>query len=178
MQQPSESGKTHYRKAFNSPYLSSADIVGPTVLTVSKAELLIDQSKQSKESFNTIHFKEKEIRSGEPLKPMILNAGNSQIMRNLSDSHFLEDWAGLKIAIYVEKNVKFGRDVRDGLRISPEAPVVELPELLPSNTAKWNQAITAYKRDKNLKKVLIHVRISSANQKLIIDQAKKEETKK
>ena len=45
--------KTHYRKAFNSPYLSSADIVEPTVLTVSHVKLMPDQSKKSKDVFNT-----------------------------------------------------------------------------------------------------------------------------
>jgi hypothetical protein len=41
--------KTHYRKAFNSPYLSSADIVEPTVLTVAYVALEIDQTKKTKD---------------------------------------------------------------------------------------------------------------------------------
>ena len=37
--------KTHYRKAFNSPYLSSADIVEPTDLTISHVRLEPDKTK-------------------------------------------------------------------------------------------------------------------------------------
>ena len=53
--------KTHYRKAFDSPYLSSADIVEPTVLTVSHVKLEADRTKKTKDLFNTAYFVEKEI---------------------------------------------------------------------------------------------------------------------
>ena len=83
--------KTHFRKAFHSPYLSSADIVEATVLTVSRVTLEIDKTKKTKDMFNTAYFVEREIRRGEPLKPMILNATNSKTMRNLSGSPFIDD---------------------------------------------------------------------------------------
>ena len=38
--------KTHYRKAFNSPYLSSADIVEPTDLTISHVRLEPDKTDE------------------------------------------------------------------------------------------------------------------------------------
>ena len=49
--------KTHYRKAFDSPYLSSADIVEPTVLTIARATLENDKTKKSKDVFNTAILK-------------------------------------------------------------------------------------------------------------------------
>ena len=39
--------KTHYRKAFDSPYLSAADIVEPTVLTVRCVKLEKDKTKKA-----------------------------------------------------------------------------------------------------------------------------------
>lgn len=54
--------KTHYRKAFDSPYLSSADIVEPTVLTIARATLENDKTKKSKDVFNTAYFEERELR--------------------------------------------------------------------------------------------------------------------
>ena len=65
--------KTHYRKAFNSPYLSSADIVESEVLTIKCVRLEPDKTKKTKDHFNTAYFTASEIRKGEPLKPMILN---------------------------------------------------------------------------------------------------------
>ena len=117
----SNSGKTHFRKAFNSPYLSSADIVGPTTLTVARVTLEPDKTKKTKDVFNTAYFSERELRPGEKLKPMILNATNSKTMSVLAGSAFIDDWQGIKVTIYVDKNVKFGKEVREGLRISPIA---------------------------------------------------------
>ncbi len=78
--------KTHYRKAFDSPYLSSADIVEPTVLTIARATLENDKTKKSKDVFNTAYFEERELRPGEKLKPMILNATNSKMLKSITGS--------------------------------------------------------------------------------------------
>lgn len=163
----SEQAKTHYRKAFNSPYLSSADIVGPTILTVSHVVLSGDETKKTKDFFNTAHFVEKELRPGEKLKPMILNAHNSKIMKDLTGSHFIDDWQNTPITIYVDCNVRFGRDTVEGLRISPQQPAITKKELTPANTTAWNNAKAAYKRDSNLDAVLERMSISDANQALI-----------
>lgn len=162
--------KTHYRKAFNSPYLSSADIVGPTVLTVKNVVLLIDQTKKSKELFNTAFFVERELRAGEILKPMILNAHNSRVMRDLSGSHFIDDWNNISVTIYVQEGVKFGRETVEGLRISPQAPAVSRKQLLPGTT-QWKSAVDAYVRDGNLDAVLARVDISPENQQLLMSEA-------
>ena len=114
--------KTHYRKAFNSPYLSSADIVGPTDLTISHVVLKGDESKKTRDVFNTAYFVEKEIRRGEVLKPMILNATNSNALYTLTKSHFIEDWINVRVKIFVKDNIKFGRDTVEGLRIDDRPP--------------------------------------------------------
>jgi hypothetical protein len=97
--------KTHYRKAFDSPYLSSADIVEPTVLTVARVTLESDRTKKTKDHFNTAYFVEKELRPGEKLKPMILNATNSKTMAALAGSKFIDDWQNIRITVYVDGNV-------------------------------------------------------------------------
>jgi len=165
-----DSKKTHYRKAFNSPYLSSADIVGPTILTISRVTLSGDQTKKTKDIFNTAHFVETELRHGEKLKPMILNATNSKIMKELSGSHYIDDWVNIPVTIFVDGNVRFGRDTVEGLRISPQPPVLTKPELTPDNP-RWAGAVAAFKRDGNLKSVMEQMTISKENQQLIIDQA-------
>ena len=165
--------KTHYRKAFNSPYLSSADIVEPTILTISHVRLEADKTKKTKDSFNTAYFKENEIRQGEPLKPMVLNAVNSRTMKNLTGSAFIDDWCNVPITIYVDTNVRFGRDTVEGLRIATERPKMAKPELLPGTEA-WTRAVDAYKRDGNLKTVEKHMEISISNRGQIIAEAKNE----
>lgn len=154
--------KTHFRKAFDSPYLSSADIVEPTVLTIRAVSLEPDRTKKTKDHFNTAYFVEKEIRAGEPLKPMILNASNSKTMRTLTGSAFLEDWHDVRVTVYVDANVKFGKETVEGLRISPLAP--DKKTLTPAQAKAWANAKAAYLRDGNLDSVLAKVDISEAHQ--------------
>lgn len=113
-----ETDKTHYRKAFKSPYLSSADIVEPTALTIDSVVLLIDKTKKTKDHFNTAIFAEQEIRPGEKLKPMILNVGNSEVLRDMCGSPYIEDWKGA-VTVYVDQNVRWGKDTVEGLRLRP-----------------------------------------------------------
>lgn len=160
--------KTHYRKAFDSPYLSSADIVEPTVLTISHVSLELDRTKKTKDLFNTAHFAEKELRPGEKLKPMILNASNSKTIKGLTNSAFIDDWNGVRITVYVDHNVRFGKETVEGLRISPHAP--EKKSLTPENTKGWENAKAAYKRDGNLKSVLSRVDMSQAHQQQLMDE--------
>lgn len=164
----SEQDKTHYRKAFDSPYLSSADIVEPTILTIVKVTLEADRTKKTKDVFNTAHFAEKELRPGEKLKPMILNATNSKTMKSLTGSPYIEDWAGTRVTVYVDTKVRFGNSSVEGLRISPSR--VTKPVLTPSSTQSWNNAKAAYKRDKTLQKVLERVDISEEHQKQLISE--------
>lgn len=158
--------KTHYRKAFDSPYLSSADIVEPTIFTISHVRLEIDRTKKTKDFFNTAYFTEKEIRPGEALKPMILNATNSRTMKKLSGSSFIEDWNNIPITVYVDDHVRFGKDTVEGLRISTERPRTSKPELQPGTTA-WKNAIAAYKRDGNFDAIETRMTISEENKTLL-----------
>lgn len=163
-----QSEKTHYRKAFDSPYLSSADIVAPTVLTVKNVTLEIDHTKKTKDKFNTAHFVERDLRPGEPLKPMILNATNSKTMRNLTGSSFIDDWQNVSITIYVDPNVRFGKESVEGLRISPQPPGKRM--LTPSNVKQWESAKEAYKRDGDLTGVLARVDMSREHQEQMLKE--------
>lgn len=155
--------KTHYRKAFDSPYLSSADIVEHTTLTVAYVKLEKDRTKKTTDDFNTAHFVEKFIRPGEPLKPMILNATNSKMMKEFTGSPFIDDWKNVAITIYVDHNVRFGKETVEGLRISPHRPETK-KVLTPDMSAKWEQAKAAYKRDKSLDAVLSRVTMTEEHQ--------------
>nr|DAN62183.1 MAG TPA: hypothetical protein [Caudoviricetes sp.] len=166
-----QQNKTHYRKVFDSPYLSAADIVEPVVLTIRCVQVEADKTKKTKDKMNTAYFVEREIRAGEPLKPMILNATNSKMMAKIIGSPFLEDWNGVQVEIYVDHNVRFGRETVEGLRIRPAAIRPQKRELTPDNQKMWQRALDAYKREGNLDAVEAHVYISEENRQLLIQQA-------
>lgn len=163
-----ESAKTHYRKAFDSPYLSSADIVGPTTLTVKMVRLESDKTKKTKDQFNTAYFVEKELRPGEKLKPMILNATNSKTLKSLTGSAFIDDWNGISVTVYVDTNVRFGKESVEGLRISPKPPGRR--QVTPSQERAWENAKAAFKRDGNLDSVLSRVDISEEHRAQLIGE--------
>ena len=164
----SEQEKTHYRKAFNSPYLSSADITEPVTLTIRSVVLEVDKTNKTKDSFNTAYFVEKEIRQGEPLKPMILNAINSHTMKEITGSYWIEEWQNIQVQVYVDPNVRFGRDTVEGLRIQQ---VKVMRELSPDDIDVWARAIGAYKRDGDLHAVKAHMIVSAEHEQLIKEQA-------
>lgn len=135
--------KTHYRKAFNSPYLSSADITEATVLTIERVTLEKDRTKKTKDSFNTAHFVEKELRPGEPLKPMVLNATNCVVLREMCSSKFIDDWSGT-VTVFVDPNVRFGRETVEGLRLKPGAALISAEQ-----AAELEALITEVGADRN-----------------------------
>ena len=160
--------KTHYRKAFDSPYLSSADLVEPTVLTIRKVTLEVDKTKKTKDLFNTAHFVEKELRPGEKLKPMILNATNSKTLKGLTGSAFIDDWNNVPVTVYVDPQVRFGKEVMEGLRILPKSPGRR--KLTPAQAQGWANAKAAYVRDGNLEAVLSKVDISEEHRRQLIEE--------
>ncbi len=162
--------KTHYRKAFNSPYLSAADVVEPTVLTIRNVKYELDKTKKSKEPFNTAYFVEREIRQGEALKPMILNAVNSRTLKELTDSPYIDDWENVPVTVYVDHNVKFGRDTVEGLRISTVRPVTEKPALTPDDK-QWAQAVEAVARDGNADAITSRRKLSSKHLEQLLREA-------
>lgn len=164
--------KTHYRKAFNSPYLSSADIVEPVVLTIKNVRLQGDQTKKTKDQFNTAYFVENEIRRGEQLKPMILNATNSKILKQLTGSPYIDDWQNVRVTVYVDHNVRFGKETMEGLRISPQAP--EEKEVLTPDSDRWEKAVASYKQSKNINSILKRVDMSDEHIKQLMKEAEQE----
>lgn len=161
--------KTHYRKAFNSPYLSSADIVEPTILKISHVNLEPDKTKKTKDNFNTAYFADKELRPGEPLKPMILNATNSRTMKQLVGSPFIDDWRNIYVTVYVDPNVRMMGETVEGLRISTEHPRLEKKEITPDKPKMWGNAMAAYMRDKNFTAIEERAFISDENKTLLIE---------
>ena len=58
-------------------------------------------------------------RFHEDVPPMALNKTNMRTMESITGSDKIEDWYGKKIVVYVQKNIKFGKDLVSGLRIKP-----------------------------------------------------------
>ena len=115
--------KNHYRKVFKSDHLGIADIED----FIEEKRPLHFTISQVKQEFGT-RVAGKKIDANiayfiDPIKPMVLNATNSKIIKKLSGgSPFVEDWKNVIIEIYIDPNVKMKGQVVGGLRIKEETP--------------------------------------------------------
>ncbi len=163
--------KTHYRKVFKSDHLGVADLED---LTEQGSSLIftIKQVKQEigakvagrKVDANIAYF-------NEPIKPLVLNAGNSKIVKKLAGgTPFLEHWANLTIQLYIDPTASFGGEVTGGVRINPNPPVIKRAQVTPENKDRWQNAKNSYIQHKNFDAILKRADISKEDQELMIKE--------
>ncbi|MHA1794660.1 MAG: hypothetical protein ACTSUK_00985 [Promethearchaeota archaeon] len=112
--------KIHWRKAFNSDFLASCDVVDKDlILTIEKVKLEDVKSQQGTSKCNVAHFKEN-------YKPMVLNVTNSKMVKKFAKSNFINDWNNIKVQIFVQDNVRMGKEITEGLRIRDFQPKIEI----------------------------------------------------
>ncbi len=133
----------HLRKVYKSDYLCSADLED-LIEQKTPLRFIIKEVKQcydilingKKGNHNIAYFVEQ-------IKPLVLNAGNARILRSFhpEQSPIVEDWVNVKVELYIEQNVKFGKDITTGVRISPIQPMVKAkPQFTEVNFEKASKA--------------------------------------
>jgi len=119
--------KTHWKKLQNPDYLGSyaLDPGKDLIVTIQyvRAETVTGPDNR-KDECAVVHFVERDI------KPMVLNVTNSKTIAKLTGSPLIEDWAGQKIQIFVDKVKAFG-DIVEALRIRATAPKVQSATVPP-----------------------------------------------
>lgn len=169
--------KNHYRKVFKSEHLGVADL---EEYVEAKKDLIFTITKVRQETnirvagkagnFNIAYFKDSPEK-----KPMVLNAGNSKIIKKLAgDSPFVEDWNNILVELYIDSNVRaVGGGTTSGVRIREASPVRKKREVTKKDEKLWDGAKKAFLRDGNFDKVLERAIISEENMKLICDEIEK-----
>ena len=116
---------THWKKLTNPNYLGAYSIENgqDLILTIKYVqEEKVTGTDGKKDDCVVCHFVENA-------KPMILNATNMKTITKLYKTPYIEEWAGKKIQIGVEKVKAFG-DVVEALRVRSKIPNIQ-PETLP-----------------------------------------------
>ena len=114
---------THFKKLTNPNYLGaySLDDGKDIVLTIKKVvQEAVIGADGKKEDCVVIYWVENQ-------KPMIANVTNMKQIAKLANSPYIEQWAGLKIQIGIEKVKAFG-DVVDALRVRKTKPKAQADE--------------------------------------------------
>jgi hypothetical protein len=133
--------KTHFRRVFKSDHLGVADL-----------EDLIEQGKELKFTIKEVKQEIGIMVAGkkgnhniayfvENIKPLVLNSTNSKIVKGFNGgSPFVEDWSNTPVELYIKDNVRFGRDVVEGVRIKEVQPKREKPIFSEANFEKAKKA--------------------------------------
>jgi hypothetical protein len=165
------SEKTHYRRVFKSDHLGIADLED----LIEEGKRLVFTIKEVKQEFDVM-VAGKKINANiayfkEPIKPMVLNATNSKIMKSFNNnSPFVEDWKNTIIELYIDPNVKMKGDTVGGVRIKPKQPVATKPELTP-NMPEWNRAVEWLKKEGTIPGIKKRYELSATNEQLLKDAA-------
>ena len=163
--------KTHYRKVFKSDHLGVADLEDfqeqgtDLIFTIAYVRQETNAKVAGRKiNANIAYFKEK-------IKPLVLNAGNSRVMRMITDSSFVEDWQDIPVQLYIDPSAKLKGEIVGGVRVMNRIIKKTKPELTIDNVKMWDGAKKAFIRDGNFDKVLERVTISKENMDLIAEQA-------
>ena len=126
--------KTHWKKLQNTNYIGAYSLMNGDDAT----ELVVQIESVSQEEVTGVGNRKEDCLIAKLVgqKPFILNSTNAKTIEAIADSPYIEDWAGLRISLYVARVSAFGSEV-DALRIRKTAP--KLPELTPDHK-KWNGA--------------------------------------
>jgi len=122
--------KTDWRKYRKSTHLASADLDAmetdglPLIFTIKnvKYEIGVDVSGTKQDGIFCYFI--------EAVKPLKLNSTNNKILAGFAkqdgligkECHVIENWAGMKLELYVDRNVKMMGAITDGVRIKPLQP--------------------------------------------------------
>ena len=154
--------KTHWKKAFDSPYLGSWDLdeYKDVTLTIDKVNVEMTKGLKENSTMNVCHFKENGY------KAMLLNSTNSKMIRSLAKSPYLEDWKATRITLFVQQNVRAFGENHDALRIRPTTTEIVKPILTPKSD-KWLLAKTKVLQGMTFEQISKHYTITQANFKLL-----------
>jgi hypothetical protein len=107
----------------------------------------------------------------EGIKPLVLNATNSLVMRNLTGSCFVENWKGVTVQLYIDKTAKLKGEVVGGVRINPNKVAARL-NVTPDNPVAWDRAKAVFRKDGKFDAILAKADISIENRQKIMEECK------
>jgi len=162
---------THYRKVVKSDHLGVADLEEfieekkSLIFTIKQVNQEINVSVAGRKgNYNIAYF-------NEDIKPLVLNAKNSKIMRKFAGgTPFVENWNNILIELYVDHEVKFAGETVGGVRIRSKQPVKDKPVLSPDYKG-WDKAKKAVKaKTATFESLNKHYILSPANYDLLCGQ--------
>jgi hypothetical protein len=143
----------HYRNAFKSDHLASADIEelqennnGKAILTLQKVQYFEGRSVAGRKMDKAL-----VAFFAQDVKPMVINATNAKVLAKLIGSSNVNTWLnlGLNIELYVADTTMKGQRTT-GIRIKATLPAIQKPTITDERFTKLVAALESgkYSQDK------------------------------
>jgi len=120
----------NYRKVYKSDHLGVVDLEE----MLENGKQLIFTIKHVKQEIGVVVAGNKGNHNiayfVEPIKPMVLNAGNAHIIRGFSKTKSVDtdQWNDIPIELYIDASVKMKGVIVGGMRIKPLQPNINKPK--------------------------------------------------
>ena len=151
--------QTHWKLLTNPNYIGAYALTPgeERIVTITKvAREMVQGADGKSEECTVAHLKNE--------KPFILNKTNCKIITKVYGTPYIEEWDEKSIKIYAAKVKAFG-EVVDALRIKPEVPKVEKPNLSPEHP-RWEEAKKALKSgNTTVEAIRKHYVLTATNEK-------------
>lgn len=165
---------THWKRFTNPDYLGAYEFLPGEekvvqIVSVGQKTVVGDGGKEK--SCLVAQLRD-PIDKNKVVKPMILNATNCKTLKRITGFDYIQKWFGVKITLYVDDKVKFGKDIVEGLRIRSSAP--QLPELSKTGqyAAKWAGAVESLRTGAcTIEMIEKTYKLSPENRELLISEA-------
>lgn len=116
----------NYRKVYKSDHLGVIDLEE----LIEQGKPLIFTIKEVKQEIGVVVAGNKGNHNiayfVEPIKPMVLNAGNAAIIRGFAPNKSVDtdNWKNITVELYIDANVKMKGQIVGGMRIKPIQPKI------------------------------------------------------
>jgi hypothetical protein len=135
----------NYRKVYKSDHLGVVDLEElieqgkPLIFTIKEVKQEIGVLVAGNRGDHNIAY------FVEPIKPMVLNAGNASIIRGFAPNKSVDtdNWKNIPIELYVDANVKMKGQIVGGMRIKPLQPKTQPKEKPFFTEANFEPALKA-----------------------------------
>jgi len=142
---------TNFRNVYKSDHLGVIDL---EEMIESKTSLIVKIKEVKQERGAKVAGKsiDANIAYFDNIKPLVLNSTNANVIRRITGSSHIENWAGTTIELFIDYSVKMKGEVTGGVRVK-SVSVPQVKEVLSSE--RFEKALKAIADGKITKDSLI-----------------------
>lgn len=110
-------------------------------------------------------------KQGEGIKPLVTNVTNAKAIQKISGSRHIENWAGTKLTLYVDTNVKFAGKTVEGIRVLVDGNMKPQKDHMHKGHAKWGDCVKGLVKGYEMKDIRKKYNVAASVAKELVKAA-------